>query len=290
MIVRTGGLVAEARRAGRAVAAVNVITLEHAEAVARAASEARAGVIMQISENAVRYHDGELEPLARAVHAVADRAPAPVALHLDHVVSPALFEEGLRSVFSSIMFDAGAMAYADNVRGTARAVRAAHAAGLWLEAELGFVGGKPDAPRSAHLAGVRTDPGEAAEFVRATGVDMLAVAVGSEHAMTRRTARLDHVLIANLARRLAVPLVLHGSSGVAPDELRAAVAAGITKINVGTALNAAMTESVRSALAADPALVDPRRYLSAGRTAMTGAVRELLATLSAKREDPVRDG
>jgi fructose-bisphosphate aldolase class II len=126
---------------------------------------------------------------------------------------------------------------------------------------------------------VRTDPDEAEQYVRDTGVDALAVAVGSSHAMTRRTAKLDSELIATLAGRLDVPLVLHGSSGVPPDELRTAVAAGIAKVNVGTALNVAMTAAVRTSLADDPALVDPRRYLTTGRTAMADAVRDLLTTL-----------
>lgn len=278
-IARTSDLVHDAHHAGRAVAAINVITLEHAEAIASAADELATPVIMQVSENAVRYHGGELAPLALAVQAIAERATTPIALHLDHVVSPDLFQRGLRSVFSSIMFDAGAMPYTDNVEHTANAVRDAHAAGLWLEAELGYVGGKPDAPQSAHLAGVRTDPDEADRFVDATGVDALAVAVGSSHAMTERSARLDNGLIAELAGRLDVPLVLHGSSGVPADELRAAVAAGIVKVNVGTALNVAMTAAVRTTLAADTALVDPRRYLSAGRTAMVEAVLDLLTTL-----------
>ena len=154
-----------------------------------------------------------------------------------------------------------------------------HAAGLWVEAELGYVGGKPGAAQSAHSPGVRTDPDEAASFVAATGVDALAVAVGSSHAMTTRTARLDHALITALAHRVTVPLVLHGSSGVPDDELRRAVSAGMTKINIGTALNLAMTASLRSGLAADPDLTDPRRYLGPARTAMRDAVLHLLETL-----------
>jgi fructose-bisphosphate aldolase class II len=148
-----------------------------------------------------------------------------------------------------------------------------------VEAELGYVGGKPDAPRSAHAAGVRTDPDEAAAYVAATGVDALAVAVGSEHAMTTRTARLDVGLVRALRRRLTVPLVLHGSSGVPDDALRAAAAAGISKINVGTALNIAMTGAIRDYLAADPDKVDPRAYLAPARTAMTSTVGHLLGVL-----------
>ena len=105
-----------------------------------------------------------------------------------------------------------------------------------------------------------------------TGVDALAVAVGSTHAMTTRDAALDHALIERLRAAVAVPLVLHGSSGVPDRELSRAVAGGITKVNVGTALNAAFTARVRAALAAEPELVDPRRYLAPAREAMTETV------------------
>jgi fructose-bisphosphate aldolase class II len=278
-LVSTRELVEDARRRGRAVAAINVITLEHAEAIAQAADAGQRAVILQLSENAVRFHGGRLEPIAVATAAIARRASAPMALHLDHVTDDALFAEGLDSVFSSIMYDASALAYDVNVERTSAAVRQAHAAGLWLEAELGYVGGKPDAPLSAHAADVRTDPDEAERYVRATGVDALAVAVGSSHAMTTRTARLDVELVARLRERLDVPLVLHGSSGVPDDELRAAVAAGIAKVNLGTGLNVAMTGAIRAALAADSSLVDPRTYLAPARDAMAATVRALLAVL-----------
>lgn len=119
--------------------------------------------------------------------------------------------------------------------------------------------------------------------MRDTGVDALAVAVGSSHAMTRRTAALDHALIARLRAALGVPLVLHGSSGVPEEELRRGVAAGLTKINVGTALNVALTGAVRERLAADPEAVDPRRWLAAGRAAMTRTVERLLRVLDGTR-------
>lgn len=280
MIVRTSELVAQARREGRAVAALNVITLEHAEAIVAAASARRVGVILQISENAVRYHDGALEPIAVATAAVAEAADVPLALHLDHVTDDELLAEGCRSVFSSVMYDAGALPYEENVERTRAAVARAHTAGLWVEAELGCVGGKPGAAANAHDPGVRTDPEEAAAFVDATGVDALAVAVGSSHAMTERTAHLDTDLVAALRDRLTVPLVLHGSSGVPDDELRRVVSAGIAKVNVGTALNVAMTGEIRDWLSAHPDRTDPRLYLSGARAAMTHAVDRLLAVLA----------
>jgi fructose-bisphosphate aldolase class II len=277
-IVATAELVAAAAARNGAVAAFNVITLEHAEAITAAASSAGVAVILQISENAVRYHGGRLAPIAVATETVARDIDVAVALHLDHVTDLALADEALDSVFSSIMFDAGALPYADNVEQTRRVAVAAHNAGLWVEAELGYVGGKPDQVVSAHVSGARTDPDEAQQFVADTGVDALAVAVGSSHAMTSRTANLDDELIAALHARVPVPLVLHGSSGVPAAELRRAIAAGITKVNIGTALNVALTAAVRSALT-DAALVDPRKYLAPGRAAMTSAVADVLREL-----------
>jgi len=275
----TGSLVVAAAASGKAVVAVNVITLEHAEAIVGAASQSGRSLVLQLSQNAITYHGGA-GPVTRAVHALAEDAPVPLAVHLDHLTDRALVSSvvdgPLRPLVGSLMYDGGALAHAENLAATREVSDAAHASGLWVEAELGHVGGKPGAPRSAHAPGVRTDPDEAADFVAATRVDALAVAVGSSHAMTEQTAVLDHDLIRRLAERLPVPLVLHGSSGVPDDQLLRAVAAGIRKVNVGTALNVALTTSLRASLAADPTLTDPRRYLAPGRTAMRDAVLHLL--------------
>lgn len=278
-LVSTAELVSAARGAGGAVAAFNVITLEHAEAIALGAERAERPAILQISHNAVRFHGGALHPIAAAAAEVARGSRASLALHLDHVEDTALLHQAAAAGFSSAMFDAGSLPYADNVSTTAAAVRWAHDAGLWLEAELGYVGGKPDAPASAHAAGVRTDPDEAAAFVAATGVDALAVAVGSSHAMTTRTARLDQELIGRLRDAVPVPLVLHGSSGVPEEELRGAIAHGIVKVNIGTALNVAFTAAVRAALEGLSS-TDPRKYIAPGREAMAEVVAGMLAVVS----------
>jgi len=282
-VVVTGDLMAEAQERGRALPAFNVITLEHAEAIVAAASQTGRAVVLALSENAIRYHDGAAEPILAAVHALASDAETPLAIHLDHLIDDDLVDAAvrgrLRRYVSSLMYDGGALPYAENLARTTQVADDGQTAGLWVEAELGYVGGKSGAAQSAHAPGVRTDPEEAAAFVAATGVDALAVAVGSSHAMTTRTARPDHALIAALHAAVPVPLVLHGSSGVPDDELRRAVSAGMTKINVGTALNVAMTASVRTGLEGDPDVVDPRRYLSAGRTAMRDAVRHVLTVL-----------
>src|SRR6476646_5505787 len=274
-LARTADLVAAAHNAGSGLAAFNVITLEHAEAIVAGAAKAGRPVILQISENAVKFHNGRLGPIAAAAAAVAADSSVHASVHLDHVEDTDLLYAAAETGASSAMFDASKLDYDANVMATKAAAEWAHGQGLFLEAELGEVGGKD----GAHAPGVRTDPVEAAAFVAATGVDALAVAVGSSHAMTTRTARLDHGLIAALRSEVPVPLVLHGSSGVPDDELARAVSAGMTKINIGTALNIALTASVRAGLAADPAITDPRRYLGSAREAMSGEALRLLDVL-----------
>lgn len=259
------------RGSGRGVGAFNVILLEHAEAVVAGAQDAGLPVVVQISQNAARYH-GSLAPLALACLRLADEADVPVLVHLDHVEDEALVEEGLALGVPSVMFDAAALPYAENVARTAAVTASCHAAGVWVEAELGEVGGKD----GAHAPGVRTDPSEATAFVEATGVDALAVAVGSSHAMAGRDAVLDGDLISALSAAVDVPLVLHGSSGVPDAGIADAIARGIVKVNVGTRLNQLLTDQVRRTLLADPALSDPRKYLAPGRTAVRAEVARLL--------------
>ncbi|MGW4872597.1 class II fructose-bisphosphate aldolase [Streptomyces chartreusis] len=281
-LTTTGELITRAAAARSAVAAFNVITLEHVEAVIAGAESAGSPVVLQVSENAVKFRYGRLLPLARAAVAAAERADVPVALHLDHVQSDDLLRQAPDAGFSSVMYDAARLPYLDNLAATKAAVDWAHAQGLWIEAELGRLGGKNgEPPLDAHAPGARTDPVEAHAFVADSGVDALAVAVGSSHAMTTRTATLDHELLKRLAAALDVPLVLHGSSGVPDGELAAAVAGGIAKVNVGTALNIAMTSAIRDFLAAHPEAVDSRKYLSVGREAMVRAVADIIGVLEA---------
>lgn len=279
-LVTTGELVTGAATARSAVAAFNIVTLEHVEAVIAGAESTGAPVVLQVSENAVKFRYGRLLPLARAAVAAAERAAVPVALHLDHVQSDDLLRQAQAAGFSSVMYDAARLPYAENLAATRTAADWAHAQGLWIEAELGEVGGKNgEPPLDAHAPGARTDPAQARAFVADSGVDALAVAIGSSHAMTTRTATLDHDLLKRLTATLDVPLVLHGSSGVPDDELTAAVAGGITKVNVGTALNQAMTGAIRAFLAEHPEAVDSRKYLSVGREAMAGVVARIIGVL-----------
>ena len=275
-LARTTDLVQRARADGHGVAAFNVITLEHAEAIALGAETTGQPAILQISENAVRFHGGRLRPIASAAVAVAEASTVPLAVHLDHVEDDSLLRQAAGTGISSAMYDASKLDYEANVAATRRAADWARAQGLWLEAELGEIGGKD----GAHAPGVLTDPEEAAAFVAATGVDALAVAVGSSHAMTERRAALDLDRIARLRQLLEVPLVLHGSSGVPDRTLLDAIAAGMTKINVSTHLNGFFTRAVRTYLEANTAVVDSRKYLGAGRDALVPEVARLLTLFS----------
>lgn len=276
MFSPTGEIVDAARTAGVGVGAFNVITVEHAEAIVAGAERAGAPVVLQVSENCVAYH-GALAPIGRAVLALGRAASVPVVVHLDHATSADLAREAVALGFGSVMFDASGLPHEANVAGTAEVAARCRAEGVWVEAELGEIGGKD----GVHAPHARTDPEEAAGYVAATGVDALAVAVGTSHAMLTRDTVLDLALIARLRAAVPVPLVLHGSSGVPDDGLAAAVEHGMTKINVATQLNKVFTAAVRARLDADPGLVDPRRYVSAGRDAVAAEVARLLHVIRA---------
>jgi fructose-bisphosphate aldolase, class II len=278
-LASTADVVTSASRDRRGVGAFNVVQLEHAEAIVSGAARAHAPVILQVSENTVRYHGG-LEPVALATLSIARRAAVPVAVHLDHAESPELVHEAVRLGFTSVMFDASNLAYEANVAATAEVVAHCHARAVWVEAELGEVGGKD----GAHAPGARTDPEEAASFVAATQVDALAVAVGTSHAMLTQDARLDFELIRQLGLRVPIPLVLHGSSGVPDADLTRAVAVGITKVNIATRLSKAFTAAVRIYLEQNSSDVDTRAYLGRAREAVAAEVSRLLQVLGSGRE------
>jgi ketose-bisphosphate aldolase len=282
MSVDAASILARARADGVAVGAFNLIPFELAEAIVAGAADAGLPVVLQLSENTVAYH-GSLAPMLAASLALAAEAPVPVVVHLDHATSVDLVYRALDQGVPSVMFDASVLPYAENVRLTARVAARCHAAGARVEAELGEVGGKD----GVHAPGARTSPAEAVAFVEATGVDALAVAVGTSHAMRTRDAVLDVGLIRELRAAVPVPLVLHGSSGVSDAGLQAAVRAGISKVNIATHLNGVFTGVVRERLAETDSS-DPRRYLCPARAATAAEVARLLRLLRLLRlsDDP----
>ncbi|MCL2803330.1 MAG: class II fructose-bisphosphate aldolase [Micrococcales bacterium] len=268
-------LVTDAAKTRAGIGAFNVIQLELAEAIVEGAEMAGRPTILQISQNCVLYH-GSLAPIASASLALARQSEQPIGVNLDHATEPSLVAEALDLGIDSVMFDASTLSDQANRASTAAVVAMCHRRGVSVEAELGEIGGKD----GVHAPGARTDPEQAAAFVEATGVDALAVAVGSSHGMTRRTAALDFDLIAALRAKVPVPLVLHGSSGVADADLAKAVTAGLTKINIGTLLNQTLTESIRATLANNPAMVNTRKYLGPARRAVAQVVAGLIGLLA----------
>lgn len=272
MLAPLNALAAECRTERTGLGAFNVIHLENAESLVGGAEDADRPVVLQISENAVKFHGGQLAPIAEATLCIARESSARVGVHLDHAKSLDLVREAISLGFTSVMYDGSHLDDDENRATTAKVAHWCHDAGVTIEAELGEVGGKD----GVHAPGVRTDPSDAAAFVADTGVDLLAVAVGSSHAMTTRDAQLDLDLIARLAEAVPVPLVLHGSSGVSDENMQLAITAGMTKINVSTHLNKIFTDAVRRFLDDHPDIVDSRKWTRPGHEAMRAEVARLL--------------
>ena len=265
MYVTSRELVRSAREGGYAVPAFNAENLEMIQGIIEAAEEARSPVLIQTTPSTVRYLT--LYEAVAMVRSMAERVSVPIALHLDHCESYEGIVDAIREGYSSVMIDGSKLPYKENVDLVCRVMAYAHAAGIPVEAELGTVGGKED----SHSAGNQyTDPAQAEDFFRRTGIDLFAVAIGTAHGFYRGEPKLDFDLLTEVSSRIDVPLVLHGASGLSDETVRRAVSLGISKVNFATELRAAATAAVRHALA-DENIYDPKKYMGPARE----AVREL---------------
>lgn len=273
-----------AHREGWAVGAFNANTLEQMQAIVLAAQAENAPVIIQVSHRALLYVGSGseirgLQYMAALGKIAAASVDAPVSLHLDHANE----DEVLQAIalgFTSVMYDGNDLPFAENVAKTKRLCAIAHAAGVCLEAEIGEVP-KPDGAVYDASEIALTTPDEAEEFVTATGIDLLAVALGSVHGLKDKSVSLDMARLRAIRERVETPLVLHGSSGVNDKDIAQGVKLGLAKVNIATQLSKAFTTAVRAALTADVELVDPRKYLGPGRTAQIETVRERIRFLGA---------
>jgi fructose-bisphosphate aldolase class II len=268
-------VLAAARAGGYAVPAFNIFNLEMLQAAFRAAEAERAPVIVQVSPRSIEY--AGLRPLATLAAALAEKVPVPVVLHLDHGPGMAECQAALDEGFTSVMYDGADLPYTDNVSRTRSVVAAAHAQGAAAEAELGQVAHTSH----EHLPVDLTDPEEADRFVRETGVDALAVAIGTVHGMTETGAVLDVDRIAALARHVDAALVMHGSSGVDDDTLVRAVQAGIRKVNLSTALQRVFMDTLRRSASAPGHETDARAVLGDAREAVMEAARHRIRLVGA---------
>ena len=269
---------------GFAIAAFNANTLEQMQAIVLAAQAENAPVIIQVSHRALQYvgSGSELRGLQymAAVGKIAAAAvDVPVSLHLDHANE----DEVLQAIalgFTSVMFDGDALPFAENVATTRRLCAIAQSVGVCMEAEIGEVP-KPDGAAFDTTDIDLTTPDEAEAFVNATGVDLLAIALGSVHGLKDKSVSLDLPRLQAIRAQVDTPLVLHGSSGVNDADIAQGIKLGLAKVNIATQLSKAFTGAVRQALAADADLVDPRKYLGPGRDAQIAVVRERLRFVGA---------
>ncbi len=265
-LVSTKQLLLDARQNNYALGAFNVENMEMAQAVVAAAQQMRAPVIVQTTSGTLGYASPGV--FAGMVASLAQDASVPVALHLDHGNSFALTEKAVRQGYTSVMIDGSTLPLEENIALTRRVV--VMAGDVPVEAELGTVGGKED----GHGAGgvQYTDPAQAADFVARTGVASFAMAIGTAHGVYKGEPKLDLQRLAEIQAVVPVPLVLHGTSGVPEDQVRACIVRGVCKVNYATELRIAFTQAVRQALADAPELIDPKAFLKVGRQAVQALV------------------
>jgi len=253
-------MIRKARDGGYAVPAFNAENLEMVQAIITAAEEENSPVIVQTTPPTVKYLTPE--QAYAMVYTAAKNASVPVALHLDHCADFSGVMAAIKAGYSSVMFDGSKLDFAENIRITRKAAEVTRAMGITLEAELGTVGGKEDNVEASGV--IYTDPEEAKRFVEETGVDMLAVAIGTAHGFYKGEPRLDFDRIEKIAELTGIPLVLHGGSGVPEASVRRAISLGMSKVNFATELRAAATIGVRRVLE-DKDVIDPKKYMGEAR-------------------------
>jgi ketose-bisphosphate aldolase len=245
MLERGPGALKRARERGVAIAGFTTYTLESTRAICDAATEAALPVILQAGSSSFSGVGRAL--LAHAALTMAEESPGPVGVHLDHSTDLAEIRACIDLGYSSVMFDGSRRTFEENVSLTTQVVLEAHARGVWVEAELGAIAGDENASTAA-IAAELTSPEAAAEFVERTGVDAVAVAIGSVHGISEHPIHLDLDLLGRIAKAVSIPLVLHGASGLDDEELREAVQRGIAKVNFNADLRRTYLASVRDAI------------------------------------------
>lgn len=265
----------EARKRKYAVGAFNTSNLEVTQGIIRAANERKSPVVLQVSETTIKY--AGLRAITQIVLKVAEREgkDIPVALHLDHGRSFHSITECIKAGFSSVMIDASDLSIEENVALTRQVVEFAHEKKVFVQGELGRVGGmhgRVGLGRKGDL--IYTRPREAKEFVERTNVDSLAVSIGTAHGLYKAKLRFD--ILREIRKVVNLPLVLHGASGVAPQDIRRVIKGGINKINIDTELRIAFTRALKLSLLKQKKEIDPRKILAPATEAVSNKVSEKL--------------
>lgn len=257
---------------GYAVGAFNCNNMEIVQAIIAAAEAEKAPVIMQASQGAIKY--AGLDYIVAMARTAAEKAAVPVALHLDHGTSFEQVMKCIRAGFSSVMIDGSKLPLEENIALTKKVIDVAHAVGVSVEAELGKIGGTEDDITVDEKEALFTDPEEARIFVERTGVDALAVAIGTAHGQYKGVPRLDFERLKKIRSLVNVPIVLHGSSGVPDEAIQEAIRLGVRKVNIDTNIREAFVAAMREVLARDEKEIDPRKVLAPAREAAIEVIRE----------------
>ena len=260
-LMTTKQILKKAQEEHYAIGAFNVENMEMVMAVISAAEEMNAPVIMQTTPSTVKY--AGLDYFLANVKVAASRANIPVVMHLDHGSSLELASQAFRTGYTSIMIDGSHDDFETNIKLSKSVVDMCKPSGIAVEAELGKVGGKED-DLDGGDGDIYTDPLEAKEFVQRTGVDSLAIAIGTAHGMYKGEPKLDLERLSAIREVVSVPLVLHGGSGIPDSKVQEAIRRGICKVNYATELRIAYTSGVNRYLSENPDTIDPKKYNKAG--------------------------
>lgn len=266
MLVTGKEILVHAHENGYAVGAFNVNNMEQVHAIVEAAEETKSPVIIQASQGGLKY--AGVEYISAMAKVGAENTSVPVAIHLDHGTDFKQIMLCIRNGFTSVMIDASHYELEENIRRTKQIVEMAHAVGVSVEAELGKIGGVEDDIAVDEKDATYTDPDEAERFVKETGLDYLAIAVGTAHGPYKGEPKIDFDRIKIIKERLNIPLVLHGSSGVPEESIKKAVGLGINKINIDTDIRMSFHSAVKEFIKNNPEAYDPRKILGPARKAM----------------------
>ena len=269
-LVTSQNILEHARKNFYAIPAFNCENMEMIQAIIAAGEDMKSPIILQTTPSTVRYASVEL--FAGIAKAAAQKAAIPVALHLDHGDSLELVNNALSAGYTSIMIDGSHLALDQNIALTKKAVDICVKKDIPVEGELGRVGGKEDDLESDSEG--YTDPKEAVQFFRETGVSFLAIGVGTSHGIYAQKPILNPALISELKDIIPIPLVLHGSSGLEEHVVRDCISRGICKVNIATDLRITYTEAVRDFLINDPKCIDPKKFGHAAREAVKKLVKK----------------
>ncbi|OLS01807.1 class II fructose-1,6-bisphosphate aldolase [Tissierella creatinophila] len=265
-------LLLDAQKNKYAVGAFNVNNMEVIQAIIGAAEETNSPVILQASQGGLKY--AGVEYIATLGKLAASMTKVPVALHLDHGTDFDQVMQCIRHGFTSVMIDGSRFPLEENIAFTKKVVEIAHMVGVTVEAELGKIGGTEDHITVSEKDATFTDPQEAKRFVEETGVDYLAIAVGTAHGVYKGVPKLDYDRITAIRNIIDIPLVLHGSSGVPYESLKKAISLGICKINIDTDIRASFAKTVKEYIEKNPDQIDPRKILGPATEAMKETIKE----------------